>query len=474
VRSFVYQRFPGIDTRPGQFGDDTPALVEASNVSVRTGGSIGRRPSLVKSVDLDSESVGLYARGGRLHSIIPGGRSIQANQPFNVVFDPIGDGSPFPLGVLERLVGADTYGVDPVYGPNGYVAVKRSDTGKVEHHWIKAPPALITASATTRVGLPFLPGDSLIKLTEKMFAPAPAEGTVRFSSTENGPGDWAAVEDAGFVPVQSHLSGSRDLLTLCHYRGNLAAFFYDAVQLWRADADPEFIELLQQLNGPGAMLAGAVANVLGDVIFLSRGGWRTLSTATVTGEANENDVGAGIRSLTDALDTDTPAVSLWSQTRSQFLCAIGTRLFAWTYLPTEKLAAWTTWTLPVTLDYLVELDGQLWARGGDTLYRFVDGGTTDLNGTDVETAVETRALGLGAPGMRKTIHWLTIQQTAASTVQLIIDGVPLAARPIPACSPRPLRIPVVGEGRQVAVRITTTSVDWRLEGLAIEYEPQGA
>lgn len=471
MRTFTIDRFLGLDTRPGRYGEDYPALVTASNVALKSGGAISRRPALRTVASLSSESVGLYARGGRLRSVVPGGQSLQGTGPTEVTYDPIGDGTAYPLGVLSRLVDAESYGTHHVFGPHGYVAVKRTN-GAIEHHWIKEPPVSAATAVSTKVDLPFIAGEALLKLAEKMWAPSPVDGTVPFSASSVGPSDWSLVGDAGALPAQSHVSGARDMVALTHYRGRLAVFFPDAVQLWNVDPDPELHALEQVLNGPGAILAGSVANVLGDVIYLSRGGFRTLSSATVTGEAAENDIGSKIRTLTDLIGTTTPAARVWSQTRSQFLCAIGTTVYVLTLIPGEKMAEWTTWTLPVAADYLVENEGALYLRGGNTLYRLDDTESQDTGGAAITGTIETRPLALGAPGKFKTVHYLVIRQTAAASWQLIVDGQAMTAKNVPACSPKALRIPFNGEGRQIAFRVTTTA-DWRLEGLSVEFDVQG-
>lgn len=469
MRVFTVDRFLGIDTRPGRYGEDRPALVTGSNVSIASGGAIRLRPALRLEAALSSESVGLYARGGRLRAVVPGGQSLQATAPSIITYDPIGNGVAYPLGTLDRLVAAESYGAHHIFGPHGYVAVKRTD-GLTEHHWIKEPPASGATAVSTKVQLPFPPGESLLKLAGKMWAPSPVDGQIGFSASASGPDDWTTTGDAGFLPAQAHVSGARDLVALCHYRGRLAAFFPDAVQVWGVDADPELHALEQVLNGPGVIMPGAVANVLGDVIYLSRGGFRSLSTATVTGEASENDVGSRIRTLTDAI-TGTRAVSLWSQARSQFLCAIGSTVYVCTIIPGEKLTEWTTWTLPVDVDYLTEEAGVLYVRSGDNLYRLDEDESADTAGA-ITATLETRPLTLKAPGRMKTLHYLVVRQTAAASWQLIVDGVALPARTLPACSPKSLRVPLAGEGRQIAIRVTTTA-GWRLEGLSLEYDVQG-
>jgi hypothetical protein len=472
MKTFALDRFSGLDTRPGQYGEDNPSLVQAENLTLLPGGAIGRAPALQRIVALHAESVGLYARGGKLRAVVPSGHEIQDTQPWIVTYDPIGkDGTAYPLGKLTRLAAADTYGASDLFGAYGYVVVERNDTLVPEHHWIKDPPTDTADGVTTQVVLGFKPGMSLAKLATKFFTPSPGEGTVHFSSTEFGPINWTALEDAGFLPVLQHVSGERSVLSVAQFRGRLAVFFRDAIQLWRVDADPGLHDLEQVMNGPGAIIAGAIANFLGDIIYLSRGGFRTLSTVAVTGEANEKDIGSFIKTLTQTLTGEETATAIWSQARSQFLCAIGTRMYAFTFIPGEDQQGWTTWEMPIAIDYMVELDGVIYVRTGNVLYKFVDDEEFDFNGDPVSSVFETRQLALGAPGKLKTLHYLNIRQTQPARWQMIVDGVALPSRMVPACSPKSIRMPIAGEGRQIAIRVTSDK-NWRLEGLAIDYETQ--
>ncbi len=471
LQPLQFNVFSGLDTRPGRFGEDNPSLVVGSNISLVPGGALTTRPALVKVCDLHAESLGLYARGGRLRAVVPGGRSIQDSHPSALTYDPIGNGVAYPLGKLQRLIGVDTFGTSGIYGPHAYVAVQRSDLLTVEHHWIKEPPATSVTPVNTQVVLPFQPGPALLKIEQKMCAPAPRDGTVAFSSTQFGPINWTNLGDAGFLPVADKLSGARDVLTLNTFRGRMAVFFRDAVQLWDMSVDPTKMRLAQTLNGPGALLAGAVANVSGDVYFLGPGGFRSLGTATVTQEADADDIGAPIQTLTKPIPDTAHAVALWSESRSQFLCAIGGRVFALTVAPLEKLKGWTTWDLPVAVDYLVELDRVLYARSGNILYRFDDTLDTDDGGARIAWNIRTRDLAFHVPTLTKTLQYLTIRQTAPAQWRQIVDGLPFPWKRVPACSPKPLQVGISGEGKQVALEASGTG-RWRLEGLALEAEAQ--
>lgn len=549
--------FVGIDTRPGKMGENVPGFVVASNVDLITGGAVRRRPAMRFKANLHAESVGLYARGGFLRAVIPGGHSLQVGAPTGVVYDPIGVRSggvgtgnldrvtmvtitapgtgyatvptvtftggggvhqatavaeialggvvlirlvtrgtgytsaptititggggtgaaatasisagafAYPLGKLERLIAADTYGASLPFGPNGLVLVRRSDNHQSELHWLRQPPEDPAFPVDTRISLPFQPGESMIKLDEKVWIPDPANGSVRFSSSVNGPVDFTTVGDAGFLPVANHVSGNRGIVAVSHHRNRLAVLFADAMQLWHVDVDPDLMNIQSVLNGPGAVQAGTVVNVLGDLVYRSRGGWRNLGVDNFTGDSSENDaMGTPIKTLSDLLDDETPASALWSQRRSQYLCVIGGTVYAWTYLLKEKRVGWTTWALPASIDHLVELDGELYGRGGDVLYHFDDTQDRDYNGILVRATVQSRTFLLNG-GRNAELQWLFLRQSTAATWTMIVDGVARAPRRYRASPDRPLQIPLSGYGREIAFRVEADDA-WRLDGLRIE------
>lgn len=554
---FSIDQFLGIDTRPGKLGSNVRAFLIATNVDLVAGGAILMRPAMRFVGTLHAQSVGLYARGGYLRCVVPGGRGYQVLAPSDIIYDPIGSGGgayvtsitvtsggtgyiaiptvmlvgggphvvatatatiaagavtaitivvqgggytsapavvisggggtgatatasivltmgeqerlAYPDDVLEALPAADTYGASLATGPYGYVAIRRSDNGQVEFHWLKEPPPDADTPVATRVALPFQPTGSLVKLSNKVWTPDPANGSVRFSSSVNGPDDYTTVGDAGFLDTANHVSGNQAMVAVSHHRGRLAVLYRDAIQLWHVDEDPNLHAIEQVFNGPGVMLAGACCNVKGDLVYLSRGGWRNLAQVAVIGESDEEEgMGNAIRSLTDAIDGLTPAAVVWSQRRNQLLAAIGTTVYCWTFLPGEKIEGWTTWTVPTAIDYLVEKDGQLFARSGDDLYEFDEDLDTDYTGSQVVADLTSRAFLLNK-GRNAELMYLVIRQSGAATWTMIVDGVALPARLYPSCPDAPLRIALAGQCRQVQFRISASEA-WRLEGLRIEYE----
>lgn len=462
----------GLDTRPSWSGSDSFVLDAATSVQVDPGGSLSTRPAVVYVADLSALSVGLYARGGYLRCIVPSGLSLQGTAPAGVIYDGIGRGGTYDYSSkISEVTASDSFDISAVSGPHGYVALLRADTSIVEHHWIKDPPASAASFTDTYVSLPFQPGRSMIRIANKIVATSPKEGYFRYCSTTNGPSDWTTVGDAGFEAALQFVSGARDFIALGIHRGQLAVFYSDAVQLWHMEEDPAAIELLQVLNGPGTDFSGSVANVLGDAIFLSRSGFANLATATITGEARFAAIGERIRSLTDAISSTATAVSLWSQKRSQYLCAVGTTVYCYSvYAQGQGMSDfWTSWTMPATVTAMAENAGSVYIRSGNALYRLDDTSGTDYTGTDIAWSFALRPLGFGrASAFNKELQHLTVQCTGASTWTPVVDGRTLTANAVrfPA-STSPLRTMFNGHGRRVGASVSGSG-HMRLDGLVIE------
>ena len=63
------------------------------------------------------------------------------------------------------------------------------------------------------------------------------------------------------------------------------------------DPDPALIAFRTAYTGPGTDQFNSVANVVNDVYYFSEGGFRSLTTQTVTGEQRERDMGTRIAEL---------------------------------------------------------------------------------------------------------------------------------------------------------------------------------
>lgn len=473
--SLLLQGCEGLDTRLNWDAKDRFALAASSNVQIQPGGAITTRPALVFDVALSSASFGLYDRGGYLRAIVASGAA-KPVPPTGIVYDGIGDSVATDYtGKIGRVLVAETFGVSPIYGPHGYVSIVRADNSLIEHHWIQEPPVVYTTYANTKVILPFAPGAAMVKISQKIVASNPTQGRFNYCSTLSGPADWTTPGDAGSEQALQFVNGARELVSLQIHRGLLAVFYEDAVQLWQMDVDPANIELKQVLNGPGSKYPNSIANIAGDSHFLGPAGFSNLSTANLTLEAIYGSIGDKIRTLTDSISaTDTP-LALWSQRRQQYLIANGTTVFCYSVYPLANERTWTTWTLPVTVNYMTELNGIVYIRSGDNLYHLDDTIGRDTGvATDIAWSYQTRQFGFGkAIAQIKALKEIVPQCSASATYVPICDGRTLtnARVKIPG-SASPIRSFLTGSGRRIALAVNGTGL-MRTDGLMLGAEVCG-
>ncbi len=410
--------FSGLDLRRDAAMSDPGSLRVASNVSLLVGGNLARRDALVKICDVNAATVGLYAADGLLRVACPGGQSLQDTRPAEIWYDPVGNGAAYGLTSL-----ADVSAVEIASSATGgkgypYIVVER-DNGRYEHHWLTEIPASAATAVDTLVDLPFDPGRTLVKSNGKLFCDDPSAGVIRFSATTTTPRDWTKARDAGFLTVRQFSAGSQDIRGLSYFKGYVAVLFQDSIQLWQMNADPARTVFISALNGPGTDEPRLTGNVLGDLFYFSRGGFRSLSRSLVTGDDLAEDIGAPIAELTKEATLADP-VGFWSEARSQYIAANGTTVYVLTYSPSKDTTGWTTWTLPVAVEHIAENNGILYIRSGDTIYRFDPDAEADPT-ADVDFHVVTAFQHYGQPGLKK--HWkdLDIVQTGDSAVNFGIN-----------------------------------------------------
>lgn len=485
MKTFPWDHFDGLDLRPCNYGTDSLTLSSCQNVDLAPGKFLRVRPALVKALSLSSESVGIYAIGGALRTVVPGGNSIVSPSPGVIQYDSIypSAGGTYPTGKLSSLVASTGYKGNP------FVTVQRSDTGANECHYIAG-----AGTAQTQVVLPFAPGGGLMTAQGRVWATAPASGTVNFCHLVNGPMDWStpstptsgaqnAGDGAGFIAASSNASGARILTALAPYRGvntangimpTMAVYFTDSIQLWTIDTNANNNAIRQTIGGPGTSFPGSIANVSGDVLFFSAGQFRSLFTATIVAEARDTDIAANIYELTKNLTGPTMR-ALWSSYRSQYICAVGNTVYVYLHAVTEKENGWTTWTLPVNVDYMVELNNVIWIRSGNTLYYLDVNGVLDDGGVPIafNGAPRENPLGKGLLHSRKAVRWVNVMQNAPCAWSVVADSRAMNPRNFPGGT-RPTRQVASGIGRQIGLRFSGTTAagvaPWILQGAAIEFE----
>ncbi len=426
----TFGNWKGIDVRSLLDSANPKTVRNAVNVDLLTDGAFQERDGLRLVAQLDADSVGLYSVGGVLRAALAAGHSkpASAQGTVPVVYDFVGDGTIYALNSVTRIASVSSWDADSATGIYPALIVQRSN-GTYELHWIKdtplpavngsPPPAYIpsTDPVSTKVALPFTPGETILKIQEKMCAVDNKNGAVWFCSTTNGILDWTLAGDAGFLPVIRHATGDRTIQGLSFYDDLMAVMFSDSIQLWQMSPSPALMNLVRVLNGPGVQYPGSVANVRGDLFYFSRGTFSSLRRSAINGQLTDGDIGAPVFPETKSLQTTRP-MGLWSQARSAYYCFFGTE--AWRYMtsPSSKTNGWTKYELPtgLTTDAVVEHLGELYIRSGANVYRFEEGyadGST--------YALDLHFLDLDAPSEWKFVQTFDFSGNGTPTVYFFPD-----------------------------------------------------
>lgn len=401
VRSFL-----GLDVRSSIAADPRSQLV-LDNLFIDANRNVRSRPGATRVARVNENTVGLYSFGGSLRAAAPAGQAaIITDKPLNFVYDIVGDGSPYAAGSLLDLVGVEFYDNYPI------LTVKRA--AGLELHAIDVEPANVSASVATRIVIPFVVTGAPVKLSRKLWVPANINGHIKYSSTQFGPRDWSQTEDAGFLPVSQHISGSREITAVGDMRGRLVVAFADGMQVWSTDPDPENVYLTENFNGPGAAGPRCLKNVLGDVWYVNSGGIRTLQSTLAEG-SKDLDVGARVTPLVTTLPIEE-GIALWSQTRSQYLFVVGGTVIVGSLYPQAKILAWSRWIFPFTVTHITEHRGFVYVRSADHIvYRLDDDADADTDGP-IAWSFRTHFLDGGNPSTNKLFRSFGVDQDGSSTL----------------------------------------------------------
>ncbi|HET9679405.1 MAG TPA: hypothetical protein VFP95_02455 [Gammaproteobacteria bacterium] len=303
-------------------------------------------------------------------------------------------------------------------------------SGTTEPIWPTTPGQTVFDSGITWTALSYqvtddnCPHTPIVAIAaNKVYA---ADGdVVRFSATSN-PGDWSADEDAGFLPTNLQSVGEADVSAMGVYRGNLAVWTANAVQIWQVDPDPRQNTFLDAFDGAGSRFTRAATPLTGDLFYLCGQGVRSLRSVYQTGQTEASDVGSPIDALVKNLITDTfTPVGVYWPGQGQYWCAIGNQVFVFAYYPSSRVTAWSRYTLPWAVEYAATL--------GDVMYVLADDGGlyyqdetrhSDDDGATPVTytlSVDWPYLDMGAPGMNKQLTGIDVVASQAVKFQAAYD-----------------------------------------------------
>jgi len=302
---------------------------------------------------------------------------------------------------------------------------------------------------------------SIIKQASKIFAIDPVGETVPFSATDL-PRDWSSANDAGFLPTGLRQSGSRAPTGLGQYLKQLVVFHADSSQVWTVDPDPVNMAFVQVVDGVGTRYPLSIGNVAGDSIFLDDSGMRSITTLAYTNNLADVDIGSPIDKLIRAIvDSFTvlasdgttiripPIVTVSTgidgvlldivnsagavirlsainpktvnySARGQLIVAFDDTAFVYSFSRTAKISAWTEYSFKMPLDVVTQLNGKLYIRSGDDVFR-VHEFTTQDDGLDVAARIVMPFLDMKSPGVMKQFVGMDIALEGSCKVSFMHD-----------------------------------------------------
>lgn len=238
------------------------------------------------------------------------------------------------------------------------------------------------------------------------------------------PTNWSTGTGAGFINLSLQETGGAGVQGLEIYYDKLAVMSDSTTQIWSMDADPLKNQLVQTLRATGTRAPLSVQQYgSGDVLFLSPSGIRSLKARDASNSAAVTDIGSPVDEYVKGIRqryNDNylyQAKAILEPIVGRFWMVFPTEILVLSYFPGPKITAWSVFTTPFNIDYVVTAGDRIFIRSGNDLYVY---GGADGQAYD-NTLAEVRLPYLDAqkPGHMK--QFLAMDATVSGTWDVAVS-----------------------------------------------------
>jgi hypothetical protein len=391
----------GIDRRRPRYAASSGSVWDAVNCHLTRGGDLEKRKAFVSKYTLPAGTFGLEGASQQLYVF---GSIADPGVPAGVVYQRLETGIKTMTAILDTTV----------FDGKPYV-VAQFDGADI-HHFYNGTEVTDFAATADKPNVVYTYRTKVYGLNGSL---------LRFTAI-NDPTKWNSGTGYGFINLANHSAGSDNLVGLEVFQGNMAMFSRRAVQIWTLNEDPTKNVQQQVLRNTGTRVSGSV-QAYGDVdvFYLDESGVRSVRARNVSNSGFVNDIGTPIDQYIRDYITSIPAATLEAgqaciePTDGRYWLAIGTKIFVFSYFPSGKISAWTTYEPGFTTDKFAVIDDKVYARSGNTIYLY--GGDNGTVYDNSRVTVRLPFMSGGKPSMNKQLRGIDIASSGTWEVNLLVD-----------------------------------------------------
>ena len=417
--AITYNSFDGgLDRRLSVNSQDANKLWVLRNAYITTGKRLKKRPGLRLVTSGLTGSFGLKAVNGALNVFCDAGSGFTAPTVSGLTISKVSlnipASGPGSGSTIDRIYYADLF--------QGYLyVVARYANGQTRHHYVDGATTYIAdANCPNSVGI--------TKAASRIFAPS--SENVRYTAAGSAR-DWTTASDAGFLPAGLQQDTKGIVQSCGTFQDSLAVFFEDSAQIWSVATDPAANAISKRLYGIGTKQPISLAPFFSDLVFLSPFGFRSMTVQALTSRIDDNDVGVPIDDLvkddiatSEALTDPQKVLGVWipelGQYWSVFDMGSTSKVWAYTFSRSSKIACWSEYTFPTRILAITTLAGKVYLRDADNLYEVSPDKYTD-NNTLINVEIQMAFQDAKQPGVAKQFYGGDMVCAGQPTLSFLYD-----------------------------------------------------